>query len=435
MKGEVILSQFHLISLFVTAFFYVGEAAAEAVDDPALGIIIDNEHDAGYREIGTWKTVKHKGAHGKSYRVNRAGSGADEAIFTPVLRKPGTYKVYVKSSLSPRLALNVRYRVYHADGVVEVTVEKRAPSWQWTLLGAFKYQGSHNIKVVLSDYAAAGKLVAADAVSFVFDSPLEITVDNHDQGFLSSTAWKSSRRHKGYAGRDYKIHQVSAEMDVAKWQAPLPDSGKYEVFARWTAAENRTAAAPYLVFHRDGVSKVTIDQSQNGNKWVSLGVYDFQSGAMTRVALSNWTARVALSNWTGKRNGEGKSSGLIVVADAVKFVFRGQVNPFVKIETPDHMSAVPNPVTITFRAGGCVQKVRFRVDGELLQGAPLSVNESKFTYTFRDINRAHQLTLIGYDAHGNEVAEDQIVFTPERPRTKAGKPDVQLTEGYLAHFI
>jgi len=383
--------------------------------DPARGIVVDNEDKAGYREIGVWKTVRHRRANGASYRVNRVGTGKDMAIFTPVLKQPGNYQVYVKSGAGRGDAAHAKYRVYHADGVVEVSVEQSKPSWSWNFLGTFRYEGNQNIEVQVSDAASKGKLVAADAVSFVYSAPLEITVDNKDRGFMSSKSWLSRKQGAGYAGSDYQVRKVGDEMDVARWEATLSDTGRYEVFARWTADRDRATAAPYLVFHRGGVSKITIDQSKNGNQWISLGVYELPAGTLTRVALSNWT-----------------TSGKYVVADAVKFVSQGQVEPFVKIETPDHMSAVPNPVSVTFRTGGCVQKVRFGVDGEQLHAVPLSAEDGKFTYTFGEINRAHYLTLTGYDAHGNEVARDQIVFTPERSRSKPNKPEVHFAKRRVA---
>jgi hypothetical protein len=52
-------------------------------------------------------------------------------------------------------------------------------------------------------------------------------------------------------------------------------SGTYDVYAWWTAHDNRATNAKYIINHDGGSAEVTKDQEQNGGQWNLLGQYDF----------------------------------------------------------------------------------------------------------------------------------------------------------------
>lgn len=85
-------------------------------------------------------------------------------------------------------------------------------------------------------------------------------------------------------------------------------AGEYEIFEWHSFHGNSPSEAqeatnvPVTIKHRDGVAQATIDQSQNQNRWNSLGKYYFEIGQSGTVTLSN------------------KVSGGVVLADALKFV-------------------------------------------------------------------------------------------------------------------
>ena len=81
---------------------------------------------------------------------------------------------------------------------------------------------------------------------------------------------------------------------------PVPTTGSWELFARWTSHSNRASDAPFTVYHAGGSTTVPKNQRLNGGEWVSLGVYSFNAGAGS-VVLSD------------DANG-------VVVADAIKIV-------------------------------------------------------------------------------------------------------------------
>ena len=67
-----------------------------------------------------------------------------------------------------------------------------------------------------------------------------------------------------------------------------------------TAFSNRSASAPYIIYHSTGTATVRVNQQVNGGKWNYLGTWAMSTG---KVQLSCWT-----------------TTGYVVVADAIKWV-------------------------------------------------------------------------------------------------------------------
>jgi len=80
------------------------------------------------------------------------------------------------------------------------------------------------------------------------------------------------------------------------------------VSAWWPASSAYHPAATYVIHHAGGTSRVTVDQTQNGGQWNTLGTYVMQPGQNHRVELAN-------------------QMGGDVVADAIKFAATGSSTP------------------------------------------------------------------------------------------------------------
>jgi N-acetylmuramoyl-L-alanine amidase len=127
-----------------------------------------------------------------------------------------------------------------------------------------------------------------------------LTTDNGSGNFTPGSGWWTSTSTPGYYGSNYHVRPTEAVSDAATFSFSVPSSGSYKVEAWWTAGSNRSATAPYLIYHSGGTATVSANQQANGGKWNNLGTYSFSSG----------TREVKLSCWTG--------SGYYVVADAVR---------------------------------------------------------------------------------------------------------------------
>ncbi len=99
---------------------------------------------------------------------------------------------------------------------------------------------------------------------------------------------------------------------------PLDVDGRYAVYARWTAADNRNATADYTVHHAGGTTTVTHDQQIEGAVWKPLGVYDLESAATHKVVLADTGLGVTIADAILLVPMEIESR--VVSADAVKLV-------------------------------------------------------------------------------------------------------------------
>lgn len=105
-----------------------------------------------------------------------------------------------------------------------------------------------------------------------------------------SSSWTSSSNVAGYWGSGYYAAPTAAVSDAAVFEFNLDAPGEKEVFAWWTAASDRSASTPFVIFDSAGKRLATVNKNQktDGGKWVSLGSYTFTAG-WNQVAVSRWT--------------------------------------------------------------------------------------------------------------------------------------------------
>ena len=82
----------------------------------------------------------------------------------------------------------------------------------------------------------------------------------------------------------------------------LAQRGLYEVYAKWSASDNRPAAAQYFVLHVGGETEILVNQKLNGGQWNLLGTFDLEPG-QAHVVLTDQAV-----------------GGGYVIADAICFV-------------------------------------------------------------------------------------------------------------------
>jgi hypothetical protein len=224
--------------------------------EPQEAALLD---DPAARYEGDWNlSTAVAGYQGSGYRTAPSGDGSRRAVWAMQGLPTDTYRVLVRWTAHANRADNAPYTITHREGSETVRVNQRQSGARWVELGVYALDGSSEI--ALSN--AANGYVIADAI---------------------------------------KLISTSAPPNAAVWQAQLPTSGDYEVFARWTAHANRASNAVYSVNHADGRADVVVNQSQTGASWVSLGSYRFQTEQPAQVSLSD------------------QADGY-VIADAVRFV-------------------------------------------------------------------------------------------------------------------
>jgi len=119
-------------------------------------------------------------------------------------------------------------------------------------------------------------------VSFIrnnaYASTVSIIVDNTDSGFSTTGTWTTSSSTSGYYGADY-LHDGSSESSVgdsATWTPNITTAGFYKIYMRWSSHANRPDSAPVEIGYEGGTqvdSSITVNQQNDGGKWVYLGTY------------------------------------------------------------------------------------------------------------------------------------------------------------------
>jgi len=129
-----------------------------------------------WRPEGRWTPVLNSSMHGKyvkSIMYKKSGDGSGKVQFVANLPKSGKYKVYAMmpssrmGSFRGETSDNVSYlyKVYHDDGVDEISVPIENESSDWYELGVF-YFSEGEAKVELSDLTT-NRVVVADAVKWI----------------------------------------------------------------------------------------------------------------------------------------------------------------------------------------------------------------------------------------------------------------------------
>ena len=160
------------------------------------------------------------------------------------------------------------------------------------------------------------------------------------KGFTMRTAVPSSMtlwndRNAGYQGHSwfaYTRNGGTVDTCFATWTPSLPADGVYEVSAYISSIGNATDAR-YLVSYNGGSVTKSINQSQNGDSWVSLGSYSFTKGSGGSVRLGDQSSSQGQTlafdavRWSRTQN---LAAGVLTTAEVPGGFFLGQnyPNPF-----------------------------------------------------------------------------------------------------------
>jgi hypothetical protein len=123
-------------------------------------------------------------------------------------------------------------------------------------------------------------------------TPGTVVVDNTDPGFVKEGApggWRVA--YEGYGGSLTWTKNNDWErpyFNFARWFPKLAP-GRYEVFVFIPYRYTTTASAHYGVAHANGLTQRVVNQSTNGDRWISLGTYWFNGTSEECVSLTDAT--------------------------------------------------------------------------------------------------------------------------------------------------
>lgn len=140
----------------------------------------------------------------------------------------------------------------------------------------------------------------------------DIIIDNTDAGCTTTGEWNTGAMAGGWEA-DYLWANTDAPEKTATFRPAISRPGPYDVYVYYLAGPNRSAQSKWTVVHAGGSEQVTVNQQTNGSQWVLIShAREFAAGSAGCAILSSAT---------------GDASTAVVIADAVKFVYLGDIEP------------------------------------------------------------------------------------------------------------
>lgn len=270
-------------------------------------IIVDNNDSEFSSGPNKWaRSSFSPGGYETYYQYSAPNGGKNWAKWKFKVPTTGESEVFARWTTANNRSKAATYTISSKGLKISVPVDQTVNGGQFVSLGTYWIEAG-DVEVLLTD-SPTGYVIAdavmmicgAERVSSVDDIKIaDIIIDNDSDGFSSGPGeWARSSYSPGYYGSNYQYAPPSTDGRWAKWMIGLPVSGYFEVYASWTMASNRSEAAPFTISNNGAQTSVTVNQTENGDHFVSLGTYWFEAG----------TAEVMLK---GTRTG-------YVIADAVK---------------------------------------------------------------------------------------------------------------------
>ncbi|MGD2179052.1 MAG: hypothetical protein PVG71_14670, partial [Anaerolineae bacterium] len=129
-----------------------------------------------------------------------------------------------------------------------------------------------------------------------------VIVDDRDSGFVKGGAaagWRYvAEGHNGSLTWTRNNDYARSNYNWARWYPHLQPR-YYEVYVFVPYRYTTTSSARYWVRHADGYTLRIVNQSTNGDRWVSLGTYRFPGDGSEYVSLSDVTYETRVSRLIG----------------------------------------------------------------------------------------------------------------------------------------
>ena len=143
-------------------------------------------------------------------------------------------------------------------------------------------EGLHTITFTATDNEGTASKPVTWTLN-VGNLPLDIVIDNGAKGTAYTGTWTASTG-AGFYGTNSLYARPTA---TYTWSFDSKPSGYYEVFVWWTSTNTRASNVPVTITDSTGVQTVSINQTKNGGKWNSLGMFYFDSMGSVTVTASN----------------------------------------------------------------------------------------------------------------------------------------------------
>lgn len=193
----------------------------------SIDTIIVDDKDFGYSETGTWADGSLIGGWSGDYRYASVGTETRTAKWTPFLPRRGYYDVYMWWVAGTNRCDCVKVRIA-GTGDDTVVINQKLYGSQWNYLGRYEFPRSQVGYVQISNSGATGgDVIIADAVMFVYSTPLAVDEDRLAPAKTNieiyPSPFNSSCIISAPAGAEIEIYDVNGRL---VWSSPIYESSE-----------------------------------------------------------------------------------------------------------------------------------------------------------------------------------------------------------------
>ena len=257
------------------------KASYITVTEPAAQDLIIDNRDPETSYTGTWGVSGGSDPYGEDSVWSRDGT-----TFTWHFNPPQTshYELMMWWTEWSSRSNSVPVDIEHAGGSTRITIDQTENGGRWNSLGDYLFESGQSYKVTITSQPGPSS-TCADAVRFVVTEPAipDLIIDNRDPETSYTGTWGVSGGSDPY-GED---SVWSRDGTTFTWHFNPLQTSHYEVMMWWTEWSSRSNSVPVYIEHAGGSTRITIDQTENGGQWNSLGDYLFESGQSYKVTITS----------------------------------------------------------------------------------------------------------------------------------------------------
>ncbi|MHB9055041.1 MAG: golvesin C-terminal-like domain-containing protein [Paludibacteraceae bacterium] len=158
-----------------------------------------------------------------------------------------------------------------------------------------------------------------------FESNSQVWTKGSQSGFADLREAYTENQNPFRMGFYVQTNVIDDSVNISKaiWTPDIPKEGRYAVYISYKTLPNSTRDARFIVKHKGGETRFSINQTMGGGTWIYLGHFDFEKG-------KNKNMCVELSNFSSDKD-------RVITADAVKIgggmgnIARKHANEVIKI--------------------------------------------------------------------------------------------------------
>jgi hypothetical protein len=155
-------------------------------------------------------------------------------------------------------------------------VDQQSSQYDWVIPATHEGQDLASDKVAVS-IMETGNPSSRKAVYGIRINPAgtkPFIVDSEDPEAEVIGDWAASSALSGFEGNNYLWDNGAPKTGKKVIYKPtIQLAGEYAIYGKWTAANNRAKAAPYIIETVGGQQTVTVNQEENGGEWVLLDTF------------------------------------------------------------------------------------------------------------------------------------------------------------------